>query len=61
MNDLDLYVGVSAGAAAVSLIANGVKPLRHPRNQSVRDEAYYFDHRNVFSLPLGRVSRRSGA
>ena len=65
MNDLDLYVGVSAGAAAVSLIANGVKPREILETNLSGTRPYYFDHRNVFSPAIGeglktfwRVTRR---
>ena len=53
MNDLDLYVGVSAGAAAVSLIANGVKPRDILETNLSGTRPYYFDHRNVFSPAIG--------
>ncbi|GAB1721787.1 MAG: hypothetical protein GDA65_07705 [Nitrospira sp. CR1.1] len=53
MNDLDLYVGVSAGAAAVSLIANGVRPREILDTNLSGTRPYYFDHRNVFSPAIG--------
>src|SRR5688500_4542530 len=53
MNDLDLYVGVSAGAAAASLMANGVKPLEILETNLSGTRPYYFDHRNVFSPAIG--------
>lgn len=53
MNDLDLYVGVSAGAAGVSLIANGVRPLDILDTNLSGTRPYYFDHRNVFSPAIG--------
>ena len=53
MNDLDLYVGVSAGAAAASLIANGVKPQEILDTNLSGTRPYYFDHRNVFSPAIG--------
>ncbi|MGZ8382768.1 MAG: patatin-like phospholipase family protein, partial [Nitrospira sp.] len=53
MNDLDLYVGVSAGAAAASLIANGVKPQEILETNLSGTRPYYFDHRNVFSPAIG--------
>ncbi|MGC3976241.1 MAG: patatin-like phospholipase family protein [Nitrospira sp.] len=53
MNDLDVYVGVSAGAAAVSLIANGVKPRDILETNLSGTRPYYFDHRNVFSPAIG--------
>lgn len=53
MNDLDLYVGVSAGAAAASLMANGVKPQEILETNLSGTRPYYFDHRNVFSPAIG--------
>jgi NTE family protein len=53
MNDLDLYVGVSAGAAAASLMANGVKPQEILDTNLSGTRPYYFDHRNVFSPAIG--------
>ncbi len=53
MNDLDLYVGVSAGAAAASLVANGVKPQEILETNLSGTRPYYFDHRNVFSPAIG--------
>lgn len=53
MNDLDLYVGVSAGAAAASLMANGVKPQEILETNLSGMRPYYFDHRNVFSPAIG--------
>lgn len=53
MNDLDLYVGVSAGAAAASLIANGVRPRDILETNLSGTRPYYFDHRNVFSPAIG--------
>ncbi|MBA5871511.1 MAG: hypothetical protein GDA68_16170 [Nitrospira sp. CR2.1] len=53
MNDLDLYVGVSAGAAAASLIANGVSPREILETNLSGTRPYYFDHRNVFSPAIG--------
>ncbi len=65
INDLDLYVGVSAGAAAASLIANGVKPEEILETNLSGTRPYYFDHRNVFSPAIGeglktvwRISRQ---
>ena len=48
MNDLDLYVGVSAGAAAASLVANGVTPREILETNLSGTRPHYFDHRNVF-------------
>jgi len=53
MNDLDLYVGVSAGAAAASLLANGVRPQEILDTNLSGTRPYYFDHRNVFSPAIG--------
>lgn len=53
MNDLDLYVGVSAGAAAASLVANGVTPREILETNLSGTRPYYFDHRNVFSPAIG--------
>ena len=44
MNDLDLYVGVSAGAAAASLLANGVRPQEILDTNLSGARPYYFDH-----------------
>lgn len=53
MNDLELYVGVSAGAAAASLMANGVTPREILETNLSGTRPYYFDHRNVFSPAIG--------
>ncbi|MBS0169947.1 MAG: patatin-like phospholipase family protein [Nitrospira sp.] len=53
INDLDLYVGVSAGAAAASLVANGVTPREILETNLSGTRPYYFDHRNVFSPAIG--------
>ena len=53
MNDLDLYVGVSAGAAAASLLANGVRPQEVLDTNLSGTRPYCFDHRNVFSPAIG--------
>lgn len=53
LHDLDLYVGVSAGAAAASLIANGVRPQEILETNLSGARPYYFDHRNVFSPAIG--------
>ncbi len=53
INDFDLYVGVSAGAAAASLVANGVKPQEILDTNLSGTRPYYFDHRDVFSPAIG--------
>ena len=54
MNDFDLYVGVSAAAAA-SLVANGVKPQEILEANLSGTRPYYFDHRDVFSPAIGEA------
>lgn len=53
MNDFDLYVGMSAGAAAAALLANGVKPQDILETDLSGTRPYYFDHRDVFSPAIG--------
>ena len=52
-NEFELYVGVSAGAAAASLLANGVKPGEILEANLSGTRPYYFDHRDVFSPAIG--------
>jgi predicted acylesterase/phospholipase RssA len=53
VNDFDLYVGVSAGSAAASLIANGVKPQEILETNLSSTRPYYFDHRDIFAPAFG--------
>ena len=62
MNDLDLYVGVSAGAAAASLVANGVTPREIlETNLSEPGPTISTTATSSFHLLSERDSRPSGA
>ncbi len=53
VNDFEVYVGVSAGSAAASLIANGVKPQEILETNLSNTRPYYFDHRDIFAPAFG--------
>lgn len=53
VNDFDLYVGVSAGAAAASLVANRVPPGDILETNLSGQRPYYFEHRDIFSPAIG--------
>jgi predicted acylesterase/phospholipase RssA len=53
VNDFDLYVGVSAGAAAASLVANRVSAEDILKTNLSGQRPYYFEHRDIFTPALG--------
>jgi predicted acylesterase/phospholipase RssA len=53
MNDADLFFGVSAGAAAAALMANGVKPEEILDANLSGERPYYFDRRDIFAPAMG--------
>jgi predicted acylesterase/phospholipase RssA len=53
VSDFDLYVGVSAGAAAAALIANGVKPEEILEANLSGARPYYFERRDIFAPAMG--------
>lgn len=53
INDFDLYVGVSAGAAAAALMANGVKPEEILEANLSGERPYYFERRDIFAPAMG--------
>ena len=52
-NDFDIYVGVSAGAAAAALLAQGVKPEEILETNLSGKRPFYFDHRDIFRPAIG--------
>ena len=53
VNQFDFYVGVSAGAAAAALIANGVTPDEILRANLASERPYYFERRDIFVPAMG--------
>jgi predicted acylesterase/phospholipase RssA len=53
VNDFDLYMGVSAGAAVAALMANGVKPAEIFRANLTGERPYYFERRDIFKPAMG--------
>lgn len=53
VNDFDLYMGVSAGAAVAALMANGVKPAEILGANLSGERPYYFERRNIFAPAMG--------
>jgi predicted acylesterase/phospholipase RssA len=53
VNQFDFYVGVSAGAAAAALIANGVPPDEILRANLASERPYYFERRDIFVPAMG--------
>jgi len=53
INDFDLYVGVSAGASAAALMANGVKPDTILAANLSSTWPYYFERRDIFAPAIG--------
>ncbi len=53
ISDFDLYVGVSAGAAAAALVANGVKPEEILAANLSGARPYYFERRDIFAPAIG--------
>jgi len=52
-NDFDLYIGVSAGAAAASLMANRVRPGEILEANLTGQRPYYFERRDIFVPAMG--------
>lgn len=53
VNQFDFYVGVSAGSAAASLLANGVTPAELLEANLTGERPYYFERRNIFAPAVG--------
>jgi predicted acylesterase/phospholipase RssA len=53
VNDFDLYLGVSAGAAGAALMANGVRPEEILRANLTGERPYYFERRDIFAPAMG--------
>jgi len=53
VNQFDFYVGVSAGSAAASLLANGVTPAEILDANLTGERPYYFERRNIFAPAVG--------
>jgi predicted acylesterase/phospholipase RssA len=53
VNDFDIYMGVSAGAAAAAFMANGVKPAEIFRANLTGERPYYFERRDIFKPAMG--------
>jgi len=53
VNDFDLYLGVSAGAAAAGLMANGVRPEEILRANLSGERPYYFERKDIFAPAMG--------
>ncbi len=56
-NDFDRYVGVSAGASAASLLANGVRPEEILRANLSGKRPYYFERRDISAPAMGEGLR----
>ena len=52
-NDFDMYVGVSAGSAVATLLAQGVKPEEILATNLSGKRPYYFEHRDIFRPAIG--------
>lgn len=53
INDFDLFLGVSAGAAGAALMANGVKPEEILQANLSGERPYYFERRDIFAPATG--------
>lgn len=53
INEFDVFVGVSAGAAAAALLANGVKPEEILEANLAGKRPYYFERRDIFAPAMG--------
>jgi NTE family protein len=53
VNQFDFYVGVSAGSAAASLLANGIKPEVIFQANLTGERPYYFERRDIFAPAVG--------
>ncbi len=53
INNFDIYVGVSAGAAAAALMANGVKPAEILQANLSEEWPYYFERKDIFAPAMG--------
>lgn len=53
VNDFDIYMGVSAGAAVAAFMANGVKPAEIFRANLTGERPYCFERRDIFKPAMG--------
>lgn len=53
VNDFDIYMGVSAGAAVAAFMANGVKPAEIFRANLMGERPYFFERRDIFKPAMG--------
>jgi NTE family protein len=53
VNDFDMYLGVSAGAACAALMANGVRPEDVLHANLSGERPYYFERRDIFAPAMG--------
>jgi len=53
VNDFDLFLGVSSGAAGAALMANGVKPEEILQANLSGKRPYYFERRDIFAPAMG--------
>lgn len=53
INDFDMFIGVSAGSAASSLLANGVTPEEILDANLTGKRPYYFERRQIFAPAMG--------
>lgn len=53
INDFDMYMGVSAGAAVAALMAGGVKPAEIFVANLSGERPYYFERRDIFAPAMG--------
>src|SRR5919201_3249810 len=53
VKDFDLYLGVSAGAAAAALMANGTRPEDILRANLTGEKPYFFERRDIFAPAMG--------
>ena len=61
VRDFDIYIGVSAGATAASLIANHVSPEElFFANLGLKKSSYYFERKDIFGLAWGEIFRSLG-
>ena len=53
VNDFEMFIGVSAGSAAASLLANGVTPEEILDANLTGKPPYYFERRHIFTPAMG--------
>jgi len=53
VNHFDFYIGVSAGAAAAALLANGVRPEEVLQANLSAERPYYFERHDIFAPAIG--------